>query len=57
VHSKTETIPVKENKNGVALVSGFSPAITKLVLSNETDPYKILVKELMGERYSQVTLK
>lgn len=57
VHSSTGTIPVKENEAGVALVSGFSAAITKLVLSNETDPYKVLVKELMSERYSQVTLK
>lgn len=57
VNSRTGTIPVKENEAGVALVSGFSTAITKMVLSNETDPYKILVKELMSERYSQVTLK
>ena len=57
VHSSTGTIPVKENENGVALVSGFSAAITKLVLSNETDPYKVLVNELMSKRYSQITLK
>lgn len=57
VNSRTNTIPVVENELGVALVSGFSTAVTKLVLSNETDPYKILVKELMGERYKQVTLK
>lgn len=57
VNSRTGTIPVIENDLGVALVSGFSPAITKMVLSNETDPYKVLVKEITSDRYKQVTLK
>ena len=57
VHSRTNTIPLTENDLGVILVSGFSPAITKMVLSNETDPYKALVKEITSDRYKQVTLK
>lgn len=56
VNSRTNTIPLTQNENGVILVSGFSPAIVKMVLSQETDPYKALVKELMKERYSKVTL-
>ena len=56
VNSRTGTIPVTQNEEGVILVSGFSAAITKMVLSNEVDPYKALVNILMGERYKQVTL-
>ncbi len=57
VASRTNTIPLTQNKNGVILVSGFSPAITKMVLSEELDPYKALVKELMKDRYKEVTLR
>ena len=56
VASRTNTIPLTQNKNGVILVSGFSPAITKMVLSEELDPYKALVKELMKDRYKEIKL-
>lgn len=52
--SRTGTIPVKENDLGVALVSGFSPAIVKMVLSNSTDPYECLLEQLNVERYAVV---
>lgn len=52
--SRTGTIPVKENDLGVALVSGFSPAIVKMVLSNSTDPFECLLEQLNSERYSAV---
>ena len=54
IAGRTGTIPVKENDLGVALVSGFSPAVMKLVLSNQTDPYDCLVEELNSERYEAV---
>lgn len=54
VNSRTGTIPVKENELGVALVSGFSPAIAKMVLSNSTDPYECLLEQLNSERYQKV---
>ena len=57
VNSRTNTIPLTQNKNGVILVSGFSPAITKMVLSEQTDPYQALVEQLMSERYSKITLQ
>ena len=53
---RTGTIPVKENDLGVALVSGFSPAIAKMVLSNSTDPFKCLLEQLNTERYKPVEL-
>lgn len=52
--SRTGTIPVRENQMGVALVSGFSVTIMKMVLSGETDPYKCLVEQLETERYKAV---
>ena len=52
--SRTGTIPVKENDLGVALVSGFSPAIAKMVLSNSTDPLDCLLEQINSERYEAV---
>lgn len=56
VNSRTNTIPLTQNELGVALLSGFSTAISKMALSNELDPYKIIVEQLNSERYKQVTL-
>jgi len=47
--------PVKFDKSGTALVSGFSPSIMKSVLSVNLDditPYGIMMKTIMDERYS-----
>lgn len=54
INSRTNTIPVKENDLGVALVSGFSPAIVKMVLSNKTDPFECLLEQINSERYKKV---
>lgn len=54
VNSRTGTIPVKENDLGVALVSGFSTNICKMVMSGETDPYKCLLETLNAERYDAI---
>lgn len=53
--SRSNAIPVKENKNGIVLVSGFSPAVIKMVLSAKIDPYEALVETLKGERYDLVS--
>ena len=54
INSRTGTIPVKENDLGVALVSGFSVNIVKMVMSNKTDPYECLLETINGERYQAV---
>lgn len=49
-----DNVPVKFNKNGVALVSGFSPTIVKSVLAAELEeftPEAIMRKTIMSERY------
>lgn len=52
--SRTGTIPVQENDLGVALVSGFSPAVVKMVLSNKTDPLECLLDQINSDRYNAV---
>lgn len=54
IDSRSLTIPLRENKCGVALVSGFSPQIVEMVLSNELDPFKCLLQQLTKERYLPV---
>lgn len=54
VNSRTNTVPVKENDLGVALVSGFSTNVCKMVMSGKTDPYECLVETLMSDRYDAV---
>lgn len=47
--------PVRYNDKGVCMVSGFSPAIMKAVLSvkqlEDFTPYNVMIKTLMSERY------
>lgn len=54
VCSRTNTIPIQENESGVALVSGFNPAVYNMVLSDELDPYKCLLNQINSERYDAV---
>ena len=54
VASRTGTIPVKENDLGVALVSGFSVNVAKMVMSGKTDPFECLLETLNSERYAPV---
>ena len=54
VNSRTGTIPLKENELGIALVSGFSTNIAEMVMSNELDPYKVLLEKLRTERYKRI---
>lgn len=54
VDSRTGTIPVKENELGVALVSGFSTNVAKMVMSGRTDPFECLLETLNSERYAPI---
>jgi hypothetical protein len=50
-----DNVPVKYDTRGVALVSGFSPAIMKAVLSGDTaqfTPEAIMLKAVMVDRYA-----
>ena len=54
VMNRSGTIPLTQNNLGVALVSGFSPNIARMVFSGELDPYKNLMDTLNGARYQQI---
>ena len=50
-----DNVPVKFDTRGAALVSGFSPAIMKAVLSGDTEqftPEAIMLKAVMADRYA-----
>ena len=50
-----DNAPVKFDKSGTALVSGFSPAIAKSILSGDADnftPEAIMLKTVMVDRYA-----
>ena len=52
--SRSMTIPLRENENGVMLVSGFSPNIAKMIMSDKLDPYEALKEVLEKPRYDLV---
>lgn len=54
IASRTGTIPLQSSSNGVALVSGYSPAIANMVFSTKLDPYEVLVDALNARRYDVV---
>ena len=54
VNSRTKTIPLTTNGLGVALVSGYSPAIANMVFSAKMDPYEVLVDAVNAKRYDAV---
>jgi len=56
VNSRTGTIPVIENELGVALVSGFSVNIVKMVMSGNLDPFECLKEQLLSARYEKIVV-
>lgn len=54
VNSRTNTVPLQQNEMGVALVSGFSPAIAKLAFSMKLDPYEAIIEALNAPRYAKI---
>lgn len=54
VNSRTNTIPVTQNKAGVILVSGYSTNILNMVMSGQADPWFALKEILDGDRYKVI---
>lgn len=54
VNSRTQTIPLVENELGVALVSGFSQNVLKMVMTNNLNPYDILIEAITSPRYDAI---
>lgn len=54
VASRHSHQPVSANEQGVALVSGCSPAIFSMAMSGDLAPYTFMVQVLNGARYKQI---
>lgn len=55
VQSRQQQVPVRMNDRGVALVSGASPMIFRMAMSNEVDPYQFMMRTIGSERYAPIT--
>lgn len=55
VNSWQQQVPVKENEQGVILVSGCTPKIFEMVMEGETSPYKFMLDTINTERYEKIT--
>jgi len=54
VDSRNNQYPVKANEYGCVLVSGASPSVFKMVISQEISPLKFMLSVLDSERYSKI---
>lgn len=50
----SKTVPMQKNESGLILCSGFSVQILKMFMSNQVDPYKVLLETLDSERYKPI---
>lgn len=52
LQSRGSNVPVRHDESGTALVSGFSPAIAKSIMSGEgLSPVDMMLRVIMDERY------
>lgn len=54
LNSRSNAIPLIENEQGVGLVSGYSPANIRAVMSNKLNPYDVLMDCIFVERYDKI---
>ena len=54
VQSRQQQVPVKKNQQGVVLVSGCSPRIFSMVITDDLDPYSYMMKVIGAERYAPI---
>lgn len=54
VCSRTNTIPMRENENGLSLISGFSKSLLYMAIGKYTSPYEALIAQLSNPRYACV---
>jgi hypothetical protein len=55
LNARQDNVPVKHDKRGVALVSGFSPSImTSILAADELDPASVMMATLNSPRYAVI---
>lgn len=55
INSRCDAMPVTRSETGVALVSGYSPAIFDMVMGGDCSPETVMDKILSSERYAHIT--
>ena len=53
VNSYGKNVPVRQDENGVALVSGASPSIFQMIISGDINPLKMMKETVLKERYTK----
>jgi hypothetical protein len=57
LQSRKDNLPVKFDKSGTALISGFSPSILKSILKGDiVSPQQIMDETILSERYKNITI-
>ena len=57
IQSRQDNVPTRFDEMGTALVSGFSPAIMKTILSCQNmTPYNIMMETIGSTRYKSITI-
>ena len=56
IQSRHDNIPVKFDKTGTGLISGFSPSIIKCVLNGDINPTKIMLRTILTDRYEKISV-
>ncbi len=54
VASRNRQQPVKQNEQGVALISGASPRLFSMVAGGQLSPYTFMMEIIEGERYARI---
>ena len=54
VASRTRQQPVTKNEQGVALVSGCTPRLFKMIAGGAVDPYEFMLEVVESERYAKI---
>jgi len=55
VDSRNTQQPVKQNEQGVALVSGCTPRLFSMITSGDLSPYNCMMEIIGSERYQKIT--
>jgi hypothetical protein len=57
IQSRGDNMPVRFDKGGTALISGFSPSILKSILKGDiVSPQQIMDETILSERYKNITI-
>ncbi len=54
VNKRRNQQPVKQNEQGVALVSGYTPKLFNMVASGNMNPYEYMMDIMEGQRYAMI---